>query len=178
MSPAHVRDTNRLRSCRATPATLAPLAGRAEAAAAIWDWRPATGTRGDAAGEASRKRLRGVVQALVTAAVGAVLFFSLRVPAFLAFGLAGLVGVSALVAPTSLFAAIEHAFLGLGRWTGWLLGWVLLVPVFYLFFAPFGRLLRRGRRDRLQRRFDREAPSYWEPHRGLRMASDSHRRQY
>ncbi len=164
---------------RATPATLAPPAGRAEAAAAIWDWRPAAGARGDAAGEAGRKRLRGVVQALVTAGVGGLLlFFSLRVPAFVAFGLAGLVGVSALVAPTSLFAAIEHAFLGLGRWTGWLLGWVLLVPVFYLFFAPFGRLLRRGRRDRLQRRFDREAPSYWEPHRGLRVASDSHRRQY
>jgi hypothetical protein len=164
---------------RPTPATLAPPAGRAEAAAAIWDWRRALGARGDAAAEASRKRLRGVIQALVAAGMGAVLlFFSLRTPAFLALGLAGLVGVSALVAPLSLFAAIEHAFLGLGRWTGALLGWVLLVPVFYLFFAPFGRLLRRGRRDRLQRRFDREAPSYWEPHRGLRVASDSHRRQY
>ena len=166
-------------NARATPATLAPLAGRAEASAAIWDWRRAAGARPDVAGEASRKRVRGLVQGLVTAGVGGLLlFFSLRVPAFLAFGLAGLVGISALVAPTSLFAAIEHAFLGLGRWTGWLLGWVLLVPVFYLFFAPFGRLLRRGRRDRLQRRFDREAPSYWEPHRGMRVASDSHRRQY
>ena len=42
----------------------------------------------------------------------------------------------------------------------------------------FGRLLRRGRRDRLQRRFEQDAPSYWEPHRGMRVASDSRRRQY
>lgn len=161
---------------QASPATLAPLPGRAEAAAASWEWRRTPATRGD---EAGRKRLRGVIQALATAAVGAILLFlSLRGLAFLAFGLGGLVGVSALVAPLSLYAAIERAFLALGRGTGWLLGWVLLVPVFYLFFAPFGRLLRRGRRDRLQRRLDRDAPSYWEPHRGMRVASDSHRRQY
>jgi hypothetical protein len=167
---------------RATPvrsATLAPLPGRPEAEAVIWDWTPAADARDDPTAEAGRKRRQGVVQALVTAGAGAILvFLGLRLPAFLAFGVAAVLGASALVAPLSLYAAIEHALLALGRRTGTLLGWVLLVPVFYLFFAPFGRLLRRGRRDRLQRRFEPDAPSYWEPHRGMRVASDSRRRQY
>jgi hypothetical protein len=163
----------------ATPATRAPLPGRPEAAAAIWDWTRAAAARNDPAAEARRKRRQGAVRALVTAAAGAVLLLlSLRLPALLAFAAAGVLGVSALFAPLSLYAALERALLALGRRTGALLGWVLLVPVFYLFFAPFGRLLRRGRRDRLQRRLDPGAASYWEPHRGLRVASDSRRRQY
>lgn len=161
------------------PVSLAPPAGRAEAAAAVWVWRPAPATAATGVNPASRQRRRGLLQALAAAVAGAgLLFFSFRGPAFLAFGLAGVVGLSALVAPTSLYAAIERLFLALGRWTGGLLAWALLAPVFYLFFTPFGRLLRRGRRDRLQRFFDRAAPSYWEPREGRSKASDSHRRQY
>ena len=36
------------------------------------------------------------------------------------------------------------------------------IPLFYIFFLPFGKLLRRGRRDRMQRYSDEEAKSYWE----------------
>jgi hypothetical protein len=173
MSPTDSRATP------AIPVTLAPRPGRPEAATVIWDSTRAVDVRDDPTAEARRKRRHGVVQALVTASAGAVLvLLGLRLPACLAFGAAAVLGLSALVAPLSLYAAIEHALLALGRRTGTLLGWVLLVPVFYLFFAPFGRVLRRGRRDRLQRRFDPDAPSYWEPHRGMRVASDSRRRQF
>jgi len=55
---------------------------------------------------------------------------------------------------------------------------LLLVPIFYLAFAPFGLLLRRGRRDRLRRRLDPEAASHWEPHEGPTAGSGSMRRQY
>jgi hypothetical protein len=50
------------------------------------------------------------------------------------------------------------------------------VPIFYLLFAPFGELLRRGRRDRLHRYFEPDAESYWEPHMVIR--SSSRERQY
>ena len=46
---------------------------------------------------------------------------------------------------------------GIGR----LLAVLFLTPVFWLFFVPFGLLLRAGRRDRLERWFDPAAPSYW-----------------
>jgi hypothetical protein len=173
-------DGGRDASARPT-VSLAPPPGRPEAADAIWSFRPPAAAREcrNPASGSSRARLRGLLQALAAAAGGAVLlFFSLRTPAFVAFALAGVVGVSALVAPTSLYAGLERVVLALGKWTGRVLGWVLLVPVFYLFFAPFGRLFRRGRRDRLQRWLERDAASYWERHEGLRAASDSPRRQY
>ena len=61
-----------------------------------------------------------------------------------------------------VYATIERGIDALARRTGIALGWVLLVPVFYLFFLPFGLVMRRGRRDRMQRRFETEAISYWE----------------
>jgi hypothetical protein len=49
---------------------------------------------------------------------------------------------------------------------GTILTWALLVPLFYGFFWPFGRLFRRGRRDALERAWDRDAPTWWRKHGG------------
>ena len=51
-----------------------------------------------------------------------------------------------------------------------------MIPIFYLFFLPFGKLLRRGRHDRLRRYYESEAESYWEPH--TPMQSSSLERQF
>jgi hypothetical protein len=151
--------------------------GRPEAAAVVWDWRNrATGSSGPGA---ARMRLQGLVQAEVAAGFGGVLFlFWSQTIGSIVLTVAGIVGFSALVSPLGLFAAIERLFLALGRATGRLLTWILLVPVFYGFFAPFGQLLRRGRRDRLKRRLEPEAATYWEPHEGPTAASSSLERQY
>ena len=77
-----------------------------------------------------------------------------------------------------LIAAIERLFLALGHATGKLLTWMLLVPMFYGFFMPFGWLMRRGLRDRLKRHLEPDAETYWEPHAGPTAASISHERQY
>jgi hypothetical protein len=66
----------------------------------------------------------------------------------------------------------------IGRRIGRALTWLLLVPLFYLFFLPFGLLFRRGRRDRLKRYFDREATTYWETLEGPTAASSSHETQW
>ena len=44
---------------------------------------------------------------------------------------------------------------------GRLLGMVLLVPLFYGFFMVYGLLFRGGRRDKLERYFDKDVESYW-----------------
>ena len=54
--------------------------------------------------------------------------------------------------------------------------WVVMIPIFYLFFLPFGKLLRRGRRDRLRRYYESEAETYWEKH--SPMQTSSLERQY
>ncbi len=96
----------------------------------------------------------------------------------LVFCIASIVLFSALVSPLGLYAGVQGVFRTLGRWTGIALTWLMLVPVFYLFFLPFGASFRRGRRDRLKRYFERGAETYWEPHEGPTAGSESCERQY
>jgi hypothetical protein len=115
-----------------------------------------------AAVEKRTLRREGTIRALVGAAVGGLLFgfVSPRLAAF-AWGLSGVVLLAALVSPSGIYAAIGRTLALLGHGIGRALAILLLTPVFFVFFLPFGRLLRSGRRDRLERWRDRAAPSYW-----------------
>lgn len=134
--------------------------GRPEAAAAIWNWQTAGG---EPEGAALRSRQRGAVQSLVAAAIGAGLYLLLEwhTAAIVVWSITGLVLASALVSPTGLFAAIERGFSQLGAWVGAALTWIVMPPVFYLIFLPFGLMFRRGRSDALKRYTDAEATTYW-----------------
>ena len=48
---------------------------------------------------------------------------------------------------------------------GWVVTHVMLGLIYYLMFTPIGLIMRLGGRDLMQRRFDREASSYWIEHR-------------
>jgi hypothetical protein len=78
--------------------------------------------------------------------------------------MAALVLLTALVSPHGLHAAVQRLFEATGRAGGRGNTRLVMVPLFYLFFLPFGKLRRSGRRDRLRRWFDRDADTYWEPH--------------
>ncbi len=138
--------------------------GRPEAALVIWEWR-GPGAQAIAA-ENSRLRIKGVVQGLVGGALGAALYFFLSpTVGTIVLTIASVVMLAALVSPGGLYRGIEGVFAALGRATGRGLTWLMLLPLFYLFFLPYGVLARRGRRDRLKRYFERDEASYWEPHR-------------
>lgn len=150
---------------------------RPEAAAVAWDWRARNAA--PVTPSLARKRRAGTIQAAVAASAGVLLIqFVSPLIGRVVLVIAGLVLASALISPAGLYAAIERLFAALGVATGRLLTWLLLVPLFYLFFAPFGRLLRRGRRDRLRRYLEHDATTYWEPHTGVTAASASYERQY
>jgi hypothetical protein len=151
--------------------------GRAEAAAAIWDWRASTAT--DAARDPSPTRRRGLIQGAVGAAVGGGFWMlGWHGVAVAACVIAGVVAAAALLSPGGLYAAIQRLIEATAHAVGVGLSWLLLVPFFYLFFAPFGALFRRGRRDRLCRRYESDAATYWEPHEGQRASSSRLDRQY
>ena len=138
----------------------------------MWSWERESAAPEDKAPKWAR--LRGTLRALVAGAVGGVVFvFWSRTVGSVALGIATFVLLSALVSPNGLYDGIERLFVALGQATGRALAWLLLVPVFVVFFVPFGVLLRRGRRDRMQRFFDPDADSYWEP----RQARASSRRR-
>jgi hypothetical protein len=142
------------------PPALAAAGGRPEAAAAAWDRR-----RGEASPQAGepppRLRRRALVEAAVGAAAGALLYLWRPAVAGVAWSLAALVLAAALASPTLVYAGFRRAVAWLGHAVGQLLTVVLLVPVFLGFFALGGGLFRRGRRNRMERRFDRAAPTYW-----------------
>jgi hypothetical protein len=147
----------------------------------IWRWDAAPDAAGEAADReaAGRARRRGILQACAGFGVGAVvLLLASRTAGFLVLAIASSILLAALISPSGLFAGIERLFRALGRALGRVLTWVLLVPLFYLVFLPFGRLLRRGRRDRLKRFYEPDAPSYWEPLEGVTAPSASMERQY
>lgn len=135
--------------------------GRPEAAAAIWDWRRSQ-SRQRSGEERKRARIRGAVQAVVGLALGTVIFlFWSRGLAGVVWAIAGLTLAAALFSPDRAYARITWliGFVATGIGVG--MSWLLLTPLYYLFFAPFGLLFRRGAADRLERRFDRSAPTYW-----------------
>ncbi len=133
--------------------------GRPEASAALWAWREKEASR---ARDAARARRIGILRAAVGLAIGGALFlFGAHHLAFVAASLSGVVALLSLLSPLGLYRKLDAFARWSGRVFGTILSWLLLTPVFLLFFVPFGLLSRRGTRDRLARQLDRDAPSYW-----------------
>jgi hypothetical protein len=157
-----------------------PRLGRADAAAAIWNWRASDASKtGRDAAAASQARLRGVVRGLVLAAVGSLVFlFWSRGLGSVALGVSAVVLASALVSPTGLYAALERALEALTRATGLGLTWVSMSLIFFLVVTPFGYFFRRGRRDPMRRYYEPGATTYWSERTLGRSASKLRARQF
>ena len=136
--------------------------GRPEAAEAIWSWEETPETaRGPLAGSL---RLRGLIQGAVGLAIGSAVYLLWSQTVGQVIGvLATLILLAGLLSPTGVYAMLHRLFVWTGYQVGRVLTWVLLVPLFYTFFYPFGLLFRRARRDRM-RRFFEDVDSYWEDH--------------
>ena len=151
--------------------------GRAKAAAAIWDWRGESSQT--PAARPSKPRLRGTLQALAGAGIGALVFTLLsRIAGTVVMSIAAVILLSALLSPAGLYAGIERLFAALGRRGGTALTWIVLPLLFYLVFLPFGMIFRSGRRDPMKRFYEADAESYWSPRKVGRSGSASRDRQY
>jgi len=154
--------------------------GRPEAAAVNWRWRNPGHEGAEPASELPGSlRVRGLIQGAITGAIGAAVFlfwwrgFGIAILVF-----ASVVALSALLSPSGLYAMLLRLFAATGNVVGRALTWLLLTPMFYGFFLPFGAIMRRNRRDRLKRFYDAEASTYWEDHEGETLGSRSLERQY
>jgi hypothetical protein len=156
--------------------TVAVRAGNPKAAAAVWRWRDGQADS-EAKPSAASVRLRGALQALAGYTVAALFyFFWSKTAAAIAAGLASLMLLCALASPHGLYALLRRLFEATGRVVGHATTWAVMVPIFYLFFLPFGKLMRRGRRDRMRRYYESQAETYWEKH--TPMQTSSLERQY
>ena len=152
-------------------------ASRPEAAAAVWNWRGNENERPEPS--AGPIRLRGSIRALIGASVGGLVFVYLSpLVGKIIVSVSGLLFLAAILSPRGAYALVERAFAALSRTVGRLLNALILPVLFFGVFTPLGALLRGGKRDALQRFFDRERTTYWSDRSGERTASAHRTRQY
>ena len=131
--------------------------GRPEAAAAIWN-----PTGRDTPEPRRRAPWPATLVGLLAAAALAVLVSPVAggVVAAIAVTLHGLWAVA-----PGAHARVQAGLERFGQIVAQVVTWIVLVPLFYLVVTPFGLLRRLRGHDPLGRRFDRRAPTYWEPRR-------------
>jgi nitrate/nitrite transporter NarK len=79
------------------------------------------------------------------------------------FAAAGALGVLGLIRPT-LMRPVWVVLILVTYPIGWVVSHLLLAAIFYLCLTPTGWIMRLFRYDPMQRKFDRQATTYWQPH--------------
>ena len=131
--------------------------GRPEAAQIIWNWK-----RDKPQKSRGNPRKRAGIQALAGATIGTILLLLGHVLiARIAYAITGVIFLTAMVSPHGAYATIHAGMQKFGLLVGQLLNWVLLMPLFYLFFSVFRLVMRRGLRDSMKRQLDPQIRSYW-----------------
>jgi len=133
-----------------------------DVAQVVWPWR--TPLQAAVAGSKARRR-RALLQCAVTAAIATLLTLWLgryRLGLFL-YCLGAVILTCGFLAPKA-FDALERMGQKLAHAVALALTWILLVPFFYLCFAPARLILALMGHDPMQRRFERNRSSYWMDH--------------
>lgn len=143
----------------------------------VWNWREKSG-RGAGPSESASLRRQAIIQALVMGVIGFALLKWIGHATFakVVWGLAGVVLVLGLAAPRA-YRPIHRFGRWLGRAVGVLLTYVLLVPLYFLFFTPAALYLRLRGRDPMQRRPRDAQYTCWVPRRRPATA-ESYTRQF
>lgn len=129
--------------------------------------------------QVSALRRQGLLQGAVGAAIGCLIFFFWhRNMAFVVWAVSSLTVLAAVFSPQRLYRLLLKGIEALGHAIGRVLTVVLLVPLYLLFFTPFGGLLRRGRRDRMKRWYEADAPTYWQPREAPPEGIERYERQF
>ncbi len=155
------------------------LRSRPEAQAIAWPWRGRDGrVAAAAAARAHELRRKGMIQGAIGLCIAAAFYaFDHTTLALVAGSIACVMALLALVSPTGAFAAVERGLLRFGRAVGVVVTWLVMLPIFGLFFVPFGLLFRRGAKDPMRRGYDTALPSYWK-RRDDPLGGDRHRSQF
>ncbi len=132
-----------------------------ETTTVVWDWRKADEEKKPS----PPSKTKYVIQLAAMAALAALFYFVWHkdIMAYIICGIGALLCAGLLFSPTILrgFDRAGH-WLVLGVGTG--VTWLLLMPVFYIFFT-IGHLMQKlTGKDPLQRKRDAALPSYWNDH--------------
>jgi hypothetical protein len=124
----------------------------------VWSWREPE----QPPDVARKNRIKGLIQGTIGALVATLIFFYIsQHAAYVVYTITGLITLTALASPAGLFPRIELGFEKLGAFLGQMMSWLLLGPIYFIFFSGFHLLFRRGKKDAMTRWLDPQAESYW-----------------
>ena len=130
--------------------------------------------------EATKKQLRtfGITLALVLIIFGFIQFLKGNIFIYKClFGLAFVTLTTAFLIPI----VIKPLYIGalyLSHALGWFNTRLILGILFYLIFTPIAMIFRIIGRDPLERKFDKNAPSYWKIRKATEFDKSNYERQY
>ena len=110
------------------------------------------------------RQFAGLVLPLAALLIGAILWFKFheKVPASIVLAATAGVSTLGLIRP----AVLRPVYVGwmVAAWPiGWVIGHIVIGVIFFLVVTPTGLLMRMLGRDPLNRRFEPERKSYWQP---------------
>lgn len=137
-----------------------------EVSSVVWDWRRSGAGSLKSDGPASALRQAAILQTVVMAAVGLILYFLLghHLVAQIVWGLAVVFLLLGLLHPPA-YRPVHRFGQWLGHAVGTLLLYVLLVPCYYILFLPVSVILRLQKRDPMHRHYRSVELTYWIPRR-------------
>jgi len=142
-------------------------------------WQPEKDKPAQAPKDLNRVRRSALIKGVVGGCIGLLFFFFWsRTIAYVAFGFSGAITLAGLLSPGTAYAAVDRVFELLGEGLGKVFSLLVFVPVFYLVFAPFGMLMRTGKRDRMEPKLDRSAASYWKERPPAEDTLEGYKRQF
>ena len=128
----------------------------------IWDWR-SRGSDQFVKELRQKNRLHGGLQGMVALIVGgAFLYFKHPIPASFAFAMGVFILLASQIWPLGLYVRFQKSGVWLGRVMGAITAYLLLIPVYWLFFSPFHFFFRRGTKNKMNPQPNPQATSYWE----------------
>ncbi len=142
----------------------------------VWPWKEAE--ESCSANSANAVRVSALIHGVIGGIIGTGVYFYLS-PAvgYIAWSLSGVLALLGLASPTGAYAKVRAAMDTFGRIVGTVMAWLLLLPVYYLFFTPFRILFRGGKKDAMTRWLDPNAETYWVTREG-ESSKESYERQF
>lgn len=142
----------------------------------VWPWRD--GDAPESGNLASGLRRAAVIQGVIGGLIGTGIYTYLsQTVGMVAWSIAGVLTLIGLLSPTGLYRQIKTGMEKFGALLGQIMSWILLVPVYWVFFTPFHLLFRRGKKDSMTRWLDKDAESYWVT-RESEQSKESYERQF
>lgn len=133
---------------------------QSEVSRAVWPWPDGGANSARPKGMSPRKKVLITTPIALMIAGGIYLWRGHAVMPGIVVGIALTICFCGLFVPRA-FAAIERFFAGFARIVATTMTWILLVPVFYLVFAPAHLMLRIRGKDPMFRQCPSDEPTYW-----------------